>query len=125
MPPIRRPINISAAPSAIGELARKAIRPRNLGAALCFPVFDALASLQRYVRQTAKPENACCCRREVDDPSAHKGSAIIDSHNDAPAIAFVGHTHARAERKRAMCRREAARLRTLAAGGTFAGIGIY
>src|SRR5262245_1033021 len=80
--------------------------------------------LQRDVRQSAETQSTRGSRRQVDDAAAHERSPIIDPHDNAAAISLVGDAHPRSKWKRAVGRRKAAGVSTLAARGLLARIGV-
>ena len=93
------------------------------------PLFFLIATtkstrLQRDARQSAENQHTRGSRGQVDDAAAHERSPIIDPHDNAAAIAFVGDAHPRAKRKRAMGRRKATRVSALAARGLLARLGV-
>ena len=65
-------------------------------------------------------ERSCGAPRHVERPSPDEGTAVVDPHDNRPAIGEVRHPYPGAERQRGMSRREGVGREALAARGPVA-----
>jgi hypothetical protein len=80
------------------------------------PVMSQLAA-KRNLAGRAYADRLSGGRRQIDMPTRHKWSAIIDAHDDA---AVMTNLHSRAERQCAMCSSQSAAIHPLAIRGATA-----
>src|SRR5882757_5532357 len=76
-----------------------------------------VAGIDRHLCKSGEAENPRRGGRNVDDATAHEGTAIVDGHDDGLSIVLIGDLHLGTERQCAMGSSKSLRIQFLSACG--------